>query len=228
MGAGTTPVSAGLGRRGLNIFPNNYNVGSVVSSSPRRIPRGYLWLALIFCVVVATEVAAAISLQLVSNSAARFLIWQPDLQQIEQKWVAGQWDDELGWPLPSEATTLLRDASGAKFNPDFSAAETACVSAYGDSFVWGNDIPPRDGWVEQLARKLGCRISNYGVSGYGVDQAFLRFRRTVNDRAPTVILGIYPEAVLRNVNQYRALIGYPTHPAYLKGRFVIDDGGSLK
>ena len=39
-----------------------------------------------------------------------------------------------------------------------------------------------DGWVEQLSRKLGCRVANYGVSGYGTDQAYVRFQRITQVR----------------------------------------------
>jgi hypothetical protein len=71
-------------------------------------------------------------------------------------------------------------------------------------------------------------VSNYGVSGYGTDQALVRFRRTSNDAAPTAILGIFPENLLRNVNQYRALFGFPQHPQWLKGRFTLDGADALR
>lgn len=41
------------------------------------------------------------------------------------------------------------------------------------------------------------------------------------------MLGIFPENVLRNVNQYRAFLGFLRHPAWLKGRFVLDRAGAL-
>ena len=28
------------------------------------------------------------------------------------------------------------------------------MSAFGDSFVWGDEVPPADGWIEQLSRQL--------------------------------------------------------------------------
>jgi hypothetical protein len=54
-------------------------------------------------------------------------------------------------------------------------------------------------------------VSDYGVSGYGADQAYLRFRR-VPDEAPVVILGIFGEGVIRNVNQYRGFLGWQQQP----------------
>jgi hypothetical protein len=179
--------------------------------------------------VAVFEIAAAASLQFVLRSNAEVLLWTLDLQRVRVGWAqaAGKWDDELGWPPPAEAVALPRDPTGAKFNPDFPDSAQACASAYGDSFIWGEELPPPDGWIEQLSRKLGCRVSNYGVSGYGTDQALVRFRRMASDKAPTVMLGIYPENVLRNVNQYRGFMGYPPHPGWLKGRFVLDRAGTL-
>ena len=95
-------------------------------------------------------------------------------------------------------------------------------------FVWGYQVPLSDGWVEQLSRLLGCRVSNYGVSGYGVDQAFIRFRRNVNDVASIVLLGVYSQDVMRDVNQYRAFIGFPIDAHAVKGRFILDKANELK
>jgi hypothetical protein len=144
-------------------------------------------------------------------------------------WIAsaGEADEEIGWPSPAAQTRSPYDASGAKYNSEFPEPRSACASVYGDSFVFGAEVAAQDGWVEQLAHVLGCRVANYGVNSYGTDQALIRFRRNRNDDAPVVLLGIFPENVMRNVNQYRALIGYDPQPAWLKGRFVLDGAGGL-
>ncbi len=128
-----------------------------------------------------------------------------------------------GIPIPPP-----RDLAGAKLNADFPPAGRAGASAYGDSFVWGDDIPLADGWIEQLSRKLGCRVANYGVSGHGTDQAYIRFTRTTQDDAPVALLGIFPANVLRNVNQYRGFLGFTQDPHWLKGRFLLDGAGKLE
>ncbi len=69
---------------------------------------------------------------------------------------------------------------------------------------------------------------NYGVSGYGVDQAYLRFHRITVDVAPIVVLGIFPDDIMRTVNQYRAFIGFPPEPFWVKGRFVLNEAGALQ
>jgi hypothetical protein len=187
------------------------------------------WLILALLVAASVEGGAAAICWFVVSPRARDLVWAPDLDRARANWTnaAVQADDEIGWPPPSTAATPPFDSSGAKYNPEFPAPGDACASAYGDSFIWGADIPLADGWIERLAHLLGCRVANYGINGYGTDQALIRFRRNANDESPLVLLGIFPENVLRNVNQYRALMGYDLHPLSLKGRFVLDAAGGL-
>lgn len=196
-------------------------------SPARRIA---LWATMVLLVFAVMEATSALVLHRVVASTARFLVWDPNIKKARQDWVAahGNWDDELGWPSPHEAISPPRDTSGAKYNAEFPRSEHACASAYGDSFVWGYGIPLQAGWIEQLSRKLGCRVANYGVPGYGTDQAFVRFERMKHDEAPVVLLGIFPEDIVRNVNQYRGFLGFGQSPVWLKGRFVLNSAGDLQ
>jgi hypothetical protein len=188
------------------------------------------WACLIVLTVGVVEVAAAAVCFALLGTHGRFLLWRPDLAVARANFVAAanDVDAELGWPRPSEAAKPPRDATGAKINVEFPGPGGACASAYGDSFIWGEEIPLADGWIEQLSHQLGCRVANYGVSGYGTDQAYQRFRRSAADDAPVTFLGIFPENIVRNVNAYRALMGHAAHPTSLKGRFVLDGKGQFK
>jgi hypothetical protein len=73
---------------------------------------------------------------------------------------------------------------------------------------------------------LQTRVSNYGVEGYGTDQAFLRFLHNTEDEAQIVFLNHWSENILRNINQYRQLL-YPTDGIGFKPRFIIDQDGQL-
>jgi hypothetical protein len=187
-----------------------------------------MWVIMALLVLAAIEAGAAAVYWLAVIPRAHYLIWAPDVAFAREAWTmeSAVTDAELVWPL--DPTAPPRDRSGAKYNADFPQPEHACMSAYGDSFVWGEDVPPAEGWVEQLARLMGCRISNYGVPGYGTDQAYLRFRKTTWDDAPVVMLGILPENIMRNVNQFRGFLGNPLIPIYLKGRYLLDGAGRLQ
>jgi hypothetical protein len=188
------------------------------------------WTVLILIVASSIEGGAAFVMKVLRESRVRSLLWDPDLVAVQAAWDANasKIDEELGWPPPKDATTGTRDATGAKLNKDFPSASGACMSAYGDSFIWGDEVPADQGWIEQLSRLLKCRVSNFGVSGYGTDQAYLRFRRTALDTAPVVLLGIFPDDIIRNVNQYRAFLGFSTEPFWLKGRFILNQAGNLQ
>lgn len=116
-------------------------------------------------------------------------------------------DPTLGWPKKTDYGTVLT-AGGARRSPanDALGAADPCVSIYGDSFGYSSGVDDAQAWSNILARTLGCRVDNFGVGGYGVDQAVMRFAQNAHDKAELTILAIYPDNLLRNLNQWRYLI----------------------
>ncbi|MDQ6701668.1 MAG: hypothetical protein M3Z96_00405 [Pseudomonadota bacterium] len=55
----------------------------------------------------------------------------------------------------------------------------------------------------------------------------MRFR-AVNDQAPLALLGLNPNTIMDNVNQYDGFLGSSLAPAALKGRFLLDAFGRLE
>jgi hypothetical protein len=188
-----------------------------------------MWSVLFVIAIAAIEVAAIVTMPMLLKRL-HFMFWTPNLGAVREaaKADATTVDEQIGWPSPIAVVSPPRDTSGAKYNPDFPNPDEACMSAYGDSFVWGDEVPPSDGWIEQLSRHLGCRVSNYGVTYYGTDQAYIRFLRNTGDKARTILLGIFPDDIVRNLNQYRTFIGTGPGWFWLKGRFVLDQAGHLE
>ena len=182
---------------------------------------GPIWRQLIFLflVILVFESGAALvcRLLLAAPHLGHFL-WHPDLEQARKNWdaLASAADDEIGGYR----------VTGAKQNSEFADSKQPCGSAFGDSFVGGNDVPNDEGWVEQLSHLLGCRVTNYAVGNYGTDQAYLRFRQ-IHDDSPIALLGINPNNVMDNVNQYDGLLGSALEPFALKGRFLLDSSDRL-
>jgi hypothetical protein len=137
-------------------------------------------------------------------------------------------DPVLGWPPPAAfGTDGKHDEWGSRIIPAFADGRDACVSLYGDSYAWSEEVGPEDAWSNVLSALLGCRVSNYGVGGYGTDQAYLRFSRNARDTAPIVVLAHFPGDIVRNVTQFRTLVtGAPQFD--LKPRFVLDANGALE
>jgi hypothetical protein len=141
-----------------------------------------------------------------------------------------QRDEDLGWPSPGSFGTYDLDASGSRLNSAFPLGNPTCVSLYGDSFTWAQDVTAEEAWGNQLSLLRNCRVANYGVNGYGTDQAYLRFtlnQANKTDQASVVVLAHMSENIRRNVNQYRHLLTPPAELG-LKPRYVIDAQGALQ
>ena len=125
----------------------------------------------------------------------------------------------LGWP--TRAARELLDPSGSRWIPAYPEPGHACVSLYGDSFTASIPVSDEDSWPNLLSQRLACRVANYGVGGYGTDQAYLRFKHNLADEAPITVLVHFVEDVRRNVNQLRNLVGQ-NRQILFKPRFVLD------
>ena len=90
--------------------------------------------------------------------------------------IEDNWHPLFGWPNPDDLQPPARDTSGARNNPRYSALHDNCVSAYGESVVFDYRVSDGLAWSNELSARLGCRVANFGVPSYGVDQALLRFR----------------------------------------------------
>jgi len=138
-------------------------------------------------------------------------------------------DEVLGWPSPDGlAKSDEHDSTGSRIIPAFldSTESQNCISLYGDSHTWSDGVDNRHAWSNILSILVGCRVANYGVGGYGSDQAFLRFRMKTDDSSKIVFLNHLSENILRNVNQFRDLL-YNGEGIGFKPRFIIDEKGSL-
>jgi hypothetical protein len=132
-------------------------------------------------------------------------------------------DPVLGWPYPKQYGQDL-DVNGAQRNPYFPIAtmQSSCVSLYGDSFTEGGDTSSRiKNWGNVLSHLSSCYVANFGMGGYGTDQAYLRFEANRDDPSPVVILGFHTDDVLRNLTRNRDLLVYLQWYA-LKPRFVLN------
>jgi hypothetical protein len=77
------------------------------------------------------------------------------------------------------------------------------MATYGDSFTEGLDVEDAETWQAYLSRSTGTRVLNFGVSGYGPDQALLLLER--NERAGTTA----PVVVLAMIDENRnRLVGF--------------------
>jgi len=95
-------------------------------------------------------------------------------------------------------------------------------------------LPPRQvgaglGRLQHLPARLeellgNCEVWNYGVGGYGTDQALLRVTREPTGPVDGLLVGLMLENIGRNVNRYRPRWYTAAQPA-IKPRFRLGAAG---
>ena len=149
----------------------------------------------------------------------------PPTREVFLHYLADDLDWDVGWrPKAHELS-----AAGYRLAPAGEGMTTPCIALYGDSFTFGSEVPPELAWGNLLTERLGCRVDNYGVGGYGTDQAYVYFtyrQQRGLDQAPVVILSHLSENIVRNITQDMGLI-YQM-PLALKPRFVSEPAGTLR
>ena len=203
------------------------------------------WLALLASVVVVVEASSWVALRVLGERRGlRYrtydgLIepWRPQMEEIVA--ADGTWyqriDPELGWITIPGATTddAAITASGIRAARDYAATPppgVVRIAAFGDSFVHGDEVATGETWTAALERALPrVEVLNYGVGGYGLDQALLRYEREGARMAPHVVLvGVITDDVLRGVNVFRPFFAPTTGHVLTKPRFLLDDAGRLE
>ena len=122
----------------------------------------------------------------------------------------------LGWDSTNHKHNL--DYHGARVDQSSYKNSKPCIDVYGDSYTYGH-FDPKYAWPSQLSELLNCRVRNFGVGGYGSDQAFMKFLSKDN-HSKIIFLNHFSENIIRNVNQFRNFI-YPSKDYLFKPRFII-------
>lgn len=134
----------------------------------------------------------------------------------------------LGWTLAPNSSFrdgfYRSDERGFRRTEERRPSSSALdvISFWGDSLVFGGDVTDAETWLWQLQTRMAGRyaILNGGVSAYGTDQAYLRFKEQADNVAPRAAVLCYATTdLLRNVNIYRSFLHSGADFTTLKPRF---------
>lgn len=164
-----------------------------------------------------------------------------DLQDKIDRYLANDsksmlYDPVLGWsPAPqgvSEDGLFHYNSVGIRsapteytLVPDFGVLR---IALFGDSFTAGDEVLFENSWghqLETLMREAGVKteVINFGVNGYGMDQAFLRWKELGRRYSPHVVLfGLMMWDVQRNLNLFRRFVHFRTKGIFTKPRFLLE------
>ena len=138
----------------------------------------------------------------------------------------------LGWTIRPHGTSTLYHANsrGIRATREFESypgAGVVRIAAFGDSFTHGDDVADRDTWAARLESRLTrSEVLNFGVGGYGTDQALLRYEAEGSAFHPAIVLlGIRPENIYRLVSVFRPFYMPATGVPMTKPRFDLGPAG---
>jgi hypothetical protein len=143
-------------------------------------------------------------------------LWSPSPTAPPVRMVGGYpavWDARLGWvPRPNTEgrnnpwrKIVTIDADGLRSSGSLPPrGDGGSVLAVGDSFTFGDQVNDLETWPAALQRRIGRRVSNGGVFGYGVDQMVLRAEALLASGGyETLVVSFIPDDVARCEYGYR-------------------------
>lgn len=201
------------------------------------------WLAIAAVVVTAVEVTSAVAIAMSRKVLVEDIRTTRDIY-AEQSQLIGRLlapdstrmlviDSVLGWRYrPGRSGIHTINAQGVRSSRTYAARPrpgVTRVAAFGDSFVFGSEVADGDAWSAQMERlSPAIEVLNYGVGGYGVDQAYIRFCTEGSDLAShVVIMAFAPDDMRRVTNVYRRFISHRELPL-AKPRFSLIASGGLR
>ena len=149
------------------------------------------------------------------------------------------YDPRLGWthrPTSESENHLYKyNADGIRTKTPYDEitkipeSGTLRIALFGDSFIRSDEVPFEDSlgyYLEQALQQAGIRteVLNFGVGGYGMDQAYLRWLYQGREFNPhIVIFGFTFENINRNVNLIRPVLFPEAGIPFSKPRFLLKD-----
>ena len=137
----------------------------------------------------------------------------------------------LGWSIRPNGRNHESTANAAgiraghEYTPEPLAGITR-ISTFGDSFTHGDEVQNQDTWQAAMERlNPQMEVLNFGVPGYGLDQAYLRYNIDgVPFRSNIVFIGYMIDNIERTVNTYRPFYAEDSEIPLTKPRFILKDG----
>ena len=145
------------------------------------------------------------------------------------------YDPKLGWTIGADRQSVdvlhLSSAEGlrsAKRGAVLAAPkEKRRIAVVGDSMTFAQGVKFEDSWAHLLETALGpdVEVLNFGVPGYGVDQAYLKFKTEVLAWKPDAVVLGFPEHNLHRTMTVYPFINWPDWDwPFSKPRLVLEQG----
>ena len=143
-----------------------------------------------------------------------------------------QYHSKLGWTIKSDGVSPDRlyraNSKGIRSSREFTITpppEKVRIASFGDSFTHGDDVSNEDTWQENLNRNHPeLEVINFGVSGYGLDQTYLRYLSEGITYHPDIVLICFlSENIARSTNVFRPFYTPSPGLPFTKPRFRLEN-----
>lgn len=141
------------------------------------------------------------------------------------------YDAALGWTIRpnGQGDLYVANSAGLRSVREYARVPSPGVlrvAVFGDSYTHGDDVRNEETWAERLSESgAHLEVLNFGVGGFGTDQALLRFEREGIGFSPRVaLLGVRPENIQRVVSVFRPFYAPRTGLPMSKPRFDVVSG----
>lgn len=138
----------------------------------------------------------------------------------------------LGWTIKPQGRSNLyhSNSQGMRGVREYAIDPSPAVTrfaVFGDSYTHGDDVSDDQTWAAQVERlNPAIEVLNFGVGGFGPDQALLRFENEgLRFRPAVAILGFRPENIYRLVSVFRPFYTPATGVPMSKPRFTEGPNG---
>ncbi|BBM82430.1 SGNH/GDSL hydrolase family protein [Candidatus Uabimicrobium amorphum] len=140
-----------------------------------------------------------------------------------------RYSQTLGWePRPGFSdATYQYNRHGARSQYDYTqecSVEKMRVLCFGDSYTHCDEVGNDETWQFEITKLFPqYEIINFGVSGYGLDQAYLRYvqKKDIYRGAKVVVIGYMTENINRSENVFRPFYQTNTKIPLAKPRFQL-------
>lgn len=102
------------------------------------------------------------------------------------------------------------------------------IASFGDSYTFCRQVKNNETWQELISNKKKIFLSNYGVGNYGLDQAYLKYKKTkLSKNTKIVIFGFVPETICRiqsgwkNYLEFGNIHGFKPFCKIINKKFLI-------
>ena len=135
----------------------------------------------------------------------------------------------LGWTIKENGISELYQAnsSGIRSTKEYMQKPSDGIfriSTFGDSFTHCDDVTNNETWQSIIENTdVNIEVINFGVGGFGLDQAYLRYLEDGRQyNSHIVLIGFMSENIYRNVNVFRPFYFPDTGIPLAKPRFRVE------